>query len=63
MDAIIDIREYDLPFHCRVCIDLDIRISLWYRVTFKNNYIDKLELLKEMVDRADMRVLAFDIGN
>lgn len=40
LDAITDIREYDVPYHSRVCIDLDIRMSLWYKITFKSGYID-----------------------
>jgi DNA polymerase epsilon subunit 1 len=63
LEAIIDIREYDLPYHARVMIDLDIRMSFWYKLQFRNGMIDKIELVKDMVDRADMRVLAFDIGN
>ena len=57
-----DIREYDVNFHARVVIDLDIRMALWYKVYFRSGLIDKLELISEMVDRPDMRILAFDIG-
>lgn len=63
MDAILDIREYDVPYHNRVLIDMDIRMSFWYRVHFKNNIVEKLEKLEELVDRPDMRIMAFDIGN
>ena len=50
-----------MPYHNRVCIDLDIRMSSWYSVTFRNGVVEKLEHLKDMVDRPDMRILAFDI--
>ena len=29
MDEIVDIREYDVPFHVRVSIDLDIFVAHW----------------------------------
>ena len=63
MDALTDIREFDINFHSRVCIDLDIRMALWYKVYFRGGLVDKLELISEMGDRPDMIVLAVDIGN
>ena len=39
LDAITDIREYDVPYHSRVCIDLDIRMSLWYKISFSGGFI------------------------
>ena len=27
---IVDIREYDVPYHIRCCIDNEIRVSFWY---------------------------------
>ncbi|KAK0725137.1 DNA polymerase epsilon [Lasiosphaeris hirsuta] len=35
-DFIVDIREYDVPYHVRVMIDLDIRVGVWYFVEAKN---------------------------
>lgn len=29
-DLITDIREYDVPYHCRVCIDTGIRAGKWF---------------------------------
>lgn len=29
-DLITDIREYDVPYHCRVCIDSNIRAGKWF---------------------------------
>lgn len=29
-DMINDIREYDVPYHCRVCIDTGIRAGKWF---------------------------------
>jgi DNA polymerase epsilon subunit 1 len=32
LSKIIDIREYDVPYHVRVCIDNEIRCSFWYNL-------------------------------
>ena len=31
-DAMVDLREYDVPFHVRFAIDNDIRAGHWYNV-------------------------------
>ncbi len=31
LDAIIDVREYDVPYVMRAAIDNDIFVGLWYR--------------------------------
>ncbi|KAF9884058.1 DNA polymerase epsilon catalytic subunit [Aspergillus nanangensis] len=59
-DFIIDIREYDVPYHVRVAIDKDIRIGKWYTVEAKHGVIT-LTCLEERVQRPDPVVLAFDI--
>ncbi|EED20302.1 DNA polymerase epsilon, catalytic subunit A/POL2, putative [Talaromyces stipitatus ATCC 10500] len=59
-DFIIDIREYDVPYHVRVSIDKDIRIGKWYNVEAKHG-VTKLTCIEERLQRADPVVLAFDI--
>jgi len=59
-DHIMDIREYDVPYHVRVAIDLDIRIGKWYTVEAKHGHV-KLTCLEERLTRADPVVLAWDI--
>ncbi|KAI2792924.1 DNA polymerase epsilon catalytic subunit A [Penicillium oxalicum] len=59
-DFIVDIREYDVPYHVRVSIDKDIRIGKWYDVEAKHGVIS-LKCLEERLQRADPVVLAFDI--
>lgn len=61
LDAISDIREHDIPYHTRVCIDLDIRISFWYQVKFSNSFISSITCQKHMIERPDLRIMAFDI--
>jgi DNA polymerase epsilon subunit 1 len=59
-DAIIDIREFDVPYYLRVAMDNEIRVGLWYTVTF-NAGQPTLTQLTERVKRPDIVVMAFDI--
>ncbi|RPA85713.1 DUF1744-domain-containing protein [Ascobolus immersus RN42] len=59
-DAIIDIREYDVPYHVRVSIDKNIRIGKWYEVEAKHGTVS-LRCLEDRLTRADPIVLAWDI--
>ncbi|KEF59736.1 DNA polymerase epsilon catalytic subunit A [Exophiala aquamarina CBS 119918] len=59
-DFIVDIREYDVPYHVRLVIDKDIRIGKWYTVEAKHGSVT-LSCLEERLQRADPVVLAFDI--
>ncbi|KAK4446572.1 DNA polymerase epsilon catalytic subunit A [Podospora aff. communis PSN243] len=59
-DFIVDIREYDVPYHVRVMIDLDIRVGLWYFVEAKNG-ITTVTRNADHLAMADPVVMAFDI--
>ncbi|KAG8529220.1 DNA polymerase epsilon catalytic subunit [Bacidia gigantensis] len=59
-DFIVDIREYDVPYHVRVAIDKDIRIGKWYTVEAKYG-ITSMKCIEERITRADPVVLAYDI--
>jgi DNA polymerase epsilon subunit 1 len=59
-DAIIDAREFDVPYYLRVAIDNELRVGLWYAVTFTAGQPAFL-LLADRVKRADPVVMAFDI--
>ena len=59
-DHIVDIREYDVPYHVRVTIDKDIRIGKWYSVEAKHGVVS-MTCLEERLTRADPVVLAYDI--
>ena len=59
-DAIIDIREFDVPYYLRVAMDNEIRVGLWYTVTF-NAGQPAFTPLPERVKRADPVVVAYDI--
>ncbi|KAI1409270.1 DUF1744-domain-containing protein [Hypoxylon sp. FL1857] len=59
-DYIVDIREYDVPYHVRVMIDMDIRAGKWYFVEVKHG-VTTLTLNEEHIVQADPVVMAFDI--
>ncbi|TFK50458.1 DUF1744-domain-containing protein [Heliocybe sulcata] len=59
-DAIIDVREYDVPYYLRVAIDNEIRVGLWYAVTFTAGQ-PSFKHIAERVKRADPVVMAYDI--
>ena len=59
-DYIVDIREFDVPYHVRVTIDKDIRIGKWYTVEAKHGIIS-MTLIEDRLVMADPVVLAFDI--
>jgi DNA polymerase epsilon subunit 1 len=58
-EAIIDIREFDVPYYLRVAMDNDIRVGLWYTITFNAGQPTFTQL--ERVKRPDPVVMAYDI--
>ena len=63
LDCLTDIREYDVPYVVRCCIDLDIRAGQYYSATVQPDKNVELKFLKEKTasTKASPRVLAFDI--
>ncbi|KAL7272628.1 DNA polymerase epsilon catalytic subunit [Rhizina undulata] len=59
-DFIVDIREFDVPYHVRVAIDKDIRIGKWYTVEAKHGVVE-VTCIEDRLKRAEPVVLAFDI--
>ncbi|KAH8103388.1 hypothetical protein BXZ70DRAFT_925423 [Cristinia sonorae] len=59
-DGIVDIREYDVPYYLRVAIDNEMRVGLWYAVSFTVGQ-PAFKHLEERVKRADPVVMAYDI--
>ncbi|KAJ0525135.1 putative DNA-directed DNA polymerase [Helianthus annuus] len=60
MDCIVDLREYDVPYHVRFAIDNDIRSGLWYDVNVSSDGVT-LERRHDLLQRAEVHVCAFDI--
>ncbi|URE33478.1 DNA polymerase [Musa troglodytarum] len=60
MDCIIDLREYDVPYHVRFAIDNDVRCGLWYDISVFSAGI-LLEKRSDLLQRAEVHVCAFDI--
>ena len=59
-ECIIDAREFDVPYYLRTAIDNNVRVGLWYTVTF-NAGQPSFSHIVERVKRADPVVMAFDI--
>ena len=59
-EGIIDIREYDVPYHLRVAMDNELRVGLWYAITFTAGQ-PAFRQLVERIKRADPVVMAYDI--
>ena len=57
----MEIREYDVPYHIRVCIDKEIRIGKWYDFDLDGPLITDFKWLDHKLDKADLRIMAFDI--
>uniref|UniRef100_A0A7E4VKY8 DNA polymerase epsilon catalytic subunit n=1 Tax=Panagrellus redivivus TaxID=6233 RepID=A0A7E4VKY8_PANRE len=62
-EHIIDIREYDLPYHMRVAIDERIFVGLWYTVVGHDPQTlrPSIKVNKDLLDPPDPVVCAFDI--
>lgn len=62
LDNIVDMREYDVPYHVRLSIDLKIHVAHWYNVRYRgSNYPPEIVRRDDLVERPDPVVLAFDI--
>ncbi|XP_057534123.1 DNA polymerase epsilon catalytic subunit A-like [Amaranthus tricolor] len=60
VDCITDLREYDVPYHVRFCIDIDVRCGQWYDVGISSTGV-LLEKRTDLLQRAEVHVCAFDI--
>ncbi|KAG0692675.1 DNA polymerase epsilon catalytic subunit A [Chionoecetes opilio] len=61
MENIMDIREYDVPYHVRVSIDCKIFVGLWYSIQRCNTGFPTITKREDLMVWADCIVLAYDI--
>ncbi|XP_026280416.1 DNA polymerase epsilon catalytic subunit 1 [Frankliniella occidentalis] len=61
MENILDIREYDVPYHIRVSIDNKIFCGSWYSVCSRGTEAPFITKRDDIIERPDMIVLAYDI--
>ncbi|XP_076845905.1 DNA polymerase epsilon catalytic subunit A [Brachyhypopomus gauderio] len=62
LDNVVDMREYDVPYHVRLSIDLKIHVAHWYNVKVRGSaYPPEIVRRDDLVERPDPVVLAFDI--
>ncbi|CAG9465602.1 unnamed protein product [Pedinophyceae sp. YPF-701] len=60
LDAVVELREYDVPYHTRWSIDSDVRCGLWYAVRVEQG-VPVLRRRADMVRWAEPRIVAWDI--
>jgi len=60
-EKVVDLREYDVHYHVRVAIDLDIFVGKWYKISATKT--GEVHVKKIVEDRINMqpRILAWDI--
>ena len=57
-----EIKEYDVSYHTRVMIDLDIRAALWYKLSFQENSIHTINKIPAgELPHPDFTIMAYDI--
>lgn len=63
MDAIADIREYDVPFHVRVSIDMKINCGLWYNIRCRPGGLEApiITPRPDIIERPEPIIFAYDI--
>jgi len=62
LDNLIDIREYDVPYNQRVCIDTGLRVGLWYDCSpISGSMGCEFEERKDLEHRPLISTLAYDI--
>lgn len=61
-DEMLDIREYDVPYHMRYMIDSEVRCGHWFNVKIEVGDGDVIiKHRPDLLARAEVRVCAFDI--
>jgi DNA polymerase epsilon subunit 1 len=61
LEFVTDIREFDVLYHNRVCIDLNIRAGRWYKISYKKGFIHKINHYDVIQERPDLKYMSFDI--
>ncbi|KAK8403806.1 hypothetical protein O3P69_000115 [Scylla paramamosain] len=61
LENILDIREYDVPYHVRVSIDCKIFVGLWYSIQRCSTGFPSITRREDLLVWPDCIVLAYDI--
>ncbi|XP_050693132.1 DNA polymerase epsilon catalytic subunit A-like [Eriocheir sinensis] len=61
LENILDIREYDVPYHVRVSIDCKIFVGLWYSIQQCSSGAPSITRRQDLLVWPDCIVLAYDI--
>lgn len=59
---IIDIREYDIPYHIQAMMTIKLLVGKWYKVSADNNgIITKIAECNEYIQNPKLTIMTFDI--
>lgn len=61
LSTLVDLREYDVPYLVRVCMDLNIRTGAWYTITPNAHDIGVTLTDQDVEKKGNPTFLAFDI--
>lgn len=56
-----DLREHDVMYSARVCIDHNIRVSFWYDLKVRKGFVQQISLNESLLEKPEFDILAFDI--
>eukprot|EP00959_Pyramimonas_sp_CCMP1952_P136846 2863549-Pyramimonas_sp.AAC.1 len=51
----VQVREYDVPYHVRFCIDTEVRCGLWFKAKARGGNIE-LERCKDLLAFAEVKL-------
>lgn len=60
-EFIEDLREHDVMYSARVCIDHNIRASFWYNLKIRKGFVHQITLNESLLEKPEFNILAFDI--
>ena len=60
LDAVLDMRECDVPYHMRFQIDTGVRCGHWHTVRASHGHVS-LAHRADLLQRGEPRICAFDI--
>jgi DNA polymerase epsilon subunit 1 len=56
-----EVKEHDINYATRVCIDYNIRVSYWYNITVTKGFVTKIKQDEELIEKPEFSIIAFDI--
>jgi DNA polymerase epsilon subunit 1 len=61
LELIESVREHDITYSARVCIDHRIRVSFWYAIEVEKGFLSAVRPQPDLLEKPEFPILAFDI--